>query len=100
MAALDSKIAKDFRFQDKRIKIQEDTINHIISTVTDLVHKTDIKNCLPLAESSISFDLSGEMVSPRKGALRDEEPNETSFSDQSKCDCSNLSDATAQLNLI
>lgn len=44
MAALDSRVAKDFKFQDRRIKIQEDTINHIISTVTDLVHKTDIKN--------------------------------------------------------
>ncbi len=75
------------------MQMQENTVNNIITILTDLMQKNDIKNQLPLAESSISFNLSREIGSIRKGEMREYEPNNTSFSDQSKCDCSNLSDS-------
>lgn len=53
------------------MRLQEDTVKHILASLSELINRNqqaidesriDLENCLPLIESSISFDLSHEML--------------------------------------
>jgi hypothetical protein len=72
------------------MKMQEDTVKHILSTLADLIQRTSktneeshiyLKNCLPLAESSISFDLSRDLLETTEKVYKNKWPGQNESGD-------------------
>ena len=69
-SVLDKKVVTDTVKNTQRMQMQEDTVNHILSTLTELVNKNRApigasqrsQNYFLNNESSISFDLSRDFA--------------------------------------